>query len=63
MLNFFSSLEFGAVKELNCEHLSSQVMALGFLIAIASTGSSFFIVIFFFFYVSLELSMSLTVRI
>jgi hypothetical protein len=43
----FSSLEFGAINELVCELVSTQLMAQGLLTATASTGNGIFIVNFF----------------
>jgi hypothetical protein len=46
-VEFIFLLEFGAIKELDCEHLSSQLMALGLLTATAGTASGFLDVEFF----------------
>jgi hypothetical protein len=45
---FFHSTEFWAIKELDCEHVCSQLMDLGLLTATADTGSGFFPVNFIF---------------
>jgi hypothetical protein len=48
-LDFFLSPEFWAINQLDCEHLSSQFMAMGLLTAIAGTGSGFFLIKLWFF--------------
>jgi hypothetical protein len=60
LVNFFLSTVFCAIKELDCEHVSSLLMALGLPTATASIGSGFsFLILFFQLY--FELSMSLIV--
>jgi hypothetical protein len=44
LLNFIFSTEFWAMKELDCDHVSSQLMALGLLTANAGTGIGFMLV-------------------
>jgi hypothetical protein len=46
---FFSSTIYCAINELDCEHVSSQLMAQGLLTATAGTGSGFLLVEFQFF--------------
>jgi hypothetical protein len=49
LLNFFFSTVFCTIKELDCEHMNSQLMAQGLLTATAGTGSGIFFVKFVFF--------------
>jgi hypothetical protein len=46
---------------LECEHVSSQLMALGLLVATAGTSSAFFLVKVYFFHVIFEVTISLFV--
>jgi hypothetical protein len=56
------SLEFRADHQLDCEHVSSQLMALGLHTATAGTGNGFFLVKFNIL-TSFELTICLTVSI
>jgi hypothetical protein len=48
-VKFFFSIVFWAINELDCEHVSSQLMAQGLLITTAGTGSCFLLVKFIIF--------------
>jgi hypothetical protein len=48
LLIFLFSTVYLAINELDCEHVSSQLMAQGLLTATAGTGSGFFLVNLFF---------------
>jgi hypothetical protein len=61
LVNLFILREFWAINELDCEHVSSQLVALGLHTAAVGTGSGFFHVKYFVFHLNSELSMSLIV--